>query len=204
MKQNILLVILISLAVALAGIGVWVYVSQIAPKPALIIQPVALERPDAERQNQIDDEAAIGQKHISYDMFGTSEFSTIVEGYYQKKEDAIGGIGNDGEEIVYSNPYFVITKFEDVEFEENMKQAIDRGNLHNRFEDNHYKFNLGFFKDKKIECDNYKNPGLSCLDEVVELKIKNSTLQNQIRIKLFFGEHYNNVGSLAYKIELVD
>lgn len=322
MKQNaILLASLIVLAAALAGVGVWIYVAQIAPKPGSIIQSVLL----TEKQNQIEDETASWQTYkneeygfeikyppgwnvfnnilsfkpnlvfcpdnltefdnseigckmengganslkptyengmiylysyntnqknnspnyyylgaggishqnyylfsennkeiieqmlstfkfieseSSYDIFGGSEFSTIVKGYYQKKEDIVYGIGDgDGENegIAYPRAYFVITEFEDLGFKNSIEQGIKRGNFYNRLEDNHYKFNMGFLdNNQKIECYNYKDTVTPCMNEATELKIRNSTSQTPARIKLFFGKHDNAVSNLAYKIELAD
>lgn len=142
---------------------------------------------------------------VRYDMFGRGDFSTIVEGYYQKREYVIGGIADsDGKEVIDSRPYFAITKFMDPEFEKSIKDAVERGNAVNRYEDGRYNFNLGFFENGKIGCINYLDPSAICIDSIVESRIKNSTLQNPVKIKLFFGFHEHTVNNLAYKIEIVD
>ena len=145
------------------------------------------------------------ESDIRYDMFGRGDFSTIVEGYYQKREYVIGGIADsDGKEVIDSRPYFAITKFMDPEFEKSIKDAVERGNAVNRYEDGRYNFNLGFFENGKIGCINYSDPSAICIDSVVESRIKNSTLQNPVKIELFFGFHEHTVNNLAYKIEIVD
>lgn len=57
---------LIILAVTLTGAGAWVYVDQIAPKPAPVIQTAPSEQSEAKKQPQINDETANRQTYQNF------------------------------------------------------------------------------------------------------------------------------------------
>jgi len=117
----------------------------------------------------------------SYDIFGTAEFDTEVDGYLQVTEKEVFGEKMD-------IPYLVITRFDDEGFQESIESGVDEGNTVNKKENGSYYFNLGCLEDGKIKSFDYdgKNP---YLDEATQAALLSSTADKPVRLKLSFGYH---------------
>jgi len=149
----------------------------------------------------------IGDKEMSGgvpDMFRTSIFSVIAQGYFEKKEIKLVGIDDgNGNTPIDQLPYFDIAKFREDHFKESIKEGVDEGNSVNLIENGVYKFNLGYLDKGKISCDDYVD-NAPCVDDKTETAIMNSSPSNPVWLQFFFGIHDNSAGSLAYKIKVVD
>jgi hypothetical protein len=132
--------------------------------------------------NQILSTFRFIEEEKQYGIFGDSEFDTIVSGYLEIKEVE----GLEGSKI--TNAYFVITEFYEEELRESIEEGIERGNSVNLKENGFYKFNLGCFKDGRIEGVEYEKDKVYMDDETME-KILNSSRENPISIVLYFGLH---------------
>jgi len=149
-------------------------------------------------QNNIKNQAA-DVKSNNYNIFGGSKFDSRVDGYLEIKQAEIF-------DSTTSAAYFVITKFYDDGFRNSIEKGISEGNTVNLKEGGVYKFNLGCFKDGKIEGIKYESD-IIYIDDKTQEKIINSSSKNPISITLSFGYH-SGTGctccNLAHSIKVVD
>jgi hypothetical protein len=135
----------------------------------------------------------------NYNIFGESEFETTVEGYFKARE-----VQNFDSTI--SAAYLVITKFGDDEFKAAMEEGVAQGNTVNRIENGMHEFNLGCFKDGKIEGIEYE-VGKVYMDDSTQEEIVNSSLENPVPLILSFGYHPGrgcDCCNLAHSVRMSD
>lgn len=192
-QKKLLVVSIILVGILIIG-GVYIYIESINQKDHRATET------ETNQTNQRDDAVKTREGEIvdEYNMDGMSEFSTIVEGYYKDRDFSIESDEKGNPVILGKMAYLVALNFEDKNFEESLK--INSYNLKDSKE-NKYIFDLGLIKDGKIDCTNYVD-NTSCIDEITNEKIINSTAEKPVRIELFFGKRDYPVFTRTYKIRV--
>jgi hypothetical protein len=155
--------------------------SQLSPTPCKFNKPVRLKTTR------------------TYDIFGGSEFDTLVCGYLFTQPEE-----NFDTRITVA--YLRIINAPDRRFLRSMKREIDRGNSVNFVRDKAYHFNLGCLKNGKIQGIKYDRR-YPYLTDRVEQSILRSTPQQPVRLILSFGKHIGSgceCCNLAHRIRLYE
>lgn len=133
----------------------------------------------------------------NYDIFGESEFDTVVCGYVKIQKEIVWGEEQE-------NVYFVITNYKDAKFKESIVEGVKNGNTINKKIGNHYALNLGCKSGDKISGMQYKS-GETYLDDATQSSILSSTANSPLSLIISFDKH-EGVGctccNLASKIRL--
>ncbi|MBU1992203.1 MAG: hypothetical protein ABH856_01800 [Patescibacteria group bacterium] len=116
----------------------------------------------------------------TFDMFGGSQFDTVVTGYLKTQEEEIFGEKT-------TTAYLVITDFDDNNFQKSIEEGIERGNTVNNKENDNYLFNLGCFKDNAIEGKQRETEPY--LDTETQEAILQSSPENPVTVRLYFDYH---------------
>lgn len=121
------------------------------------------------------------RKTQKYGIFGNDEFDTLVCGYLVTRQETVW------DEPV-NNAYFRIAKFGDEGFRQAIKAGIEQGNRVNTIRQGQYEFNLGCFKNHAIQGQQH-NPKQPYITDGVNAKLRQSSSQQPIVLKLSFGKH---------------
>ena len=116
----------------------------------------------------------------SYNIFGESEFNTVVSGYLTTRMMS----SESGTE--FEHAYLAIISFEEEGFKVSLKDGIEQMNGVNKLEDDTYLFNLGCFDEGKILSDTQEEEPY--LDENTQAEILKSTKANPVSLTLYFEE----------------
>ncbi|NQV00207.1 MAG: hypothetical protein HQ538_05695 [Parcubacteria group bacterium] len=133
----------------------------------------------------------------NYDIFGESEFDTVVCGYVKTQKEIV--FGEEQENI-----YFVITNYKDSKFRESIVEGIKNGNTVNKKIGDYYALNLGCKNGDKISGMQYKSDE-TYIDDTTQSSILSSTTENPLSLTVSFDKH-EGVGctccNLASKVRL--
>jgi hypothetical protein len=121
------------------------------------------------------------RKTQKYGIFGNDEFETLVCGYLVTRQETVW------DEPV-NNAYFRIVKFSDAGFRQAIKAGIEQGNRVNTIRQGQYEFNLGCFKNNAVHGQQH-NPKQAYMTSGVNAKLRQSSEQQPIVLKLSFGKH---------------
>lgn len=152
--------------------------------------------PDFDVWNDYLDENILSSNQ--YDIFGASDYSTLVTGYLkvitvEPSYSEMEGAYSDEQEL----SYFLITNFKDFEFRNSIADGINRMNGVNKFEEGHYLFGLGCIRNEKIYSDEIT------IDDRTNDLILSSNINSPLTLRLYFTPHNGsecNCCSLAEKI----
>lgn len=133
----------------------------------------------------------------NYDIFGGSEFDTVVCGYVKVQKEIVW-------EEEQENVYFVITQYKDEKFRESIVEGIKNGNTVNKKIGDYYALNLGCKDVDRISGMQYKSDE-AYIDDETQNKIFSSKEDNPLSLIISFDQH-EGVGctccNLASKIRL--
>lgn len=132
----------------------------------------------------------------TYDIFGGSEFDTVVCGYVKTQKEVVW----DQEQ---ENVYFVMTKYKDDKFRESIVEGIKSGNTVNKKIGDNYALNLGCKEGSRISGMQYTDE--TYLDDNTQNKILSSTQENPLSLIVSFDKHEGagcSCCNLASKIRL--
>jgi hypothetical protein len=134
-------------------------------------------------------------KSGEYGIFGTDEFDTMVCGYLVHEEEEILG-----EKV--SSAYFEIIEFNNDNFRESIKEAIDEGNTVNRKAGEHYRFRSGCMEDGELTEIG------AITDEETKAAMENASFDDPVVLSLSFEVNlYRRFGicqTLAHEIRVVE
>lgn len=117
----------------------------------------------------------------NYDIFGESEFDTVVCGYVKTQTEVVW----DQEQ---ENIYFVITQYEDEKFRESIIEGMKNGNTVNKKIGDYYALNLGCKDGDRITGIQYKSDE-TYLDDETQNKILSSNQENPLSLIISFDKH---------------